>query len=39
MVRQEEVKGLTIKGVEGYDDTKPRSQSAFGRLLGFIIGG
>jgi len=24
---------------EGYDNTKPRSQLAFGRLLGFIIGG
>ena len=38
MGRQEEVRGLTIEGVEGYDDTKPRSQLAFGRLLGFTIG-
>ena len=30
---------LTMEGAEGYDDTKPRSQLAFGRLLGFIIGG
>jgi len=30
---------LTMEGAEGYDDIKPRSQLAFGRLLGFIIGG
>jgi len=41
MSRQEEVRAmrLTIEGVEGYDDTKPRSQLAFGRFLGFTIGG
>ena len=41
MGRQEEVRALrlTIKGAEGYDDTKPRSQLAFGQLLGFAIGG
>ena len=41
MSRQEEVRALclTIEGVEVYDDTKPRSQLAFGRLLGFTIGG
>ena len=41
MSRQERVKAmrLTMEEVEGYDDTKPRSQLAFGRLLGFIIGG
>ena len=29
---------LTSKRAAGYDDGKPRSQLAFGRLLGFIIG-
>ena len=29
---------LTSKRAAGYDDSKPRSQLAFGRLLGFIIG-
>ena len=41
MDRQERVKEmlLTMEEIKGYDDTKPRSQLAFGRLLGFIIGG
>jgi len=41
MGRQEDLRALclTIEGDEGYDGTKPRSQLAFGRLLGFTIGG